>query len=264
MRKYINTLVIALSVVCFTSCVTTRTYYENFRQVAQTKSSESSMFHYDKTLNAYLYEDENLRIVYDFWREGGTSRCVISNKTDEVLYIDLDKSFLVKNNISFLYYRPTYTYVKDNDCYKANSSCEPIAPHASITLGGQQFGYTQYMDCDFDTKPKENRPVTVFFTESTSPYVFRSILAYRVGENDTEKFVSNDFFISSITNYRTSDIYNSVRYPTETPCQNMTKSTDPQPSPYVKLLTVKGEHYYSPSTGFYVDYSDKVTEQFKY
>lgn len=253
MKKYIITL---LAVLCLASCGPI-TRNVAFKQVAQTKSSESSMVHYDKTLNAYLYEDKNIKIVYDFWKEGGSSYCTIYNKTDKILYVDLDKSFLVKNSISYLYYYPIYTKIDDG--YKANLSCLPIAPKATKTLSGQNFGYTQYMDCDFSIKPDKNKPVSIFFDETTSPAVFRAILAYRIGENDTERFVSNNFFISSITNYRSSDILVKKEIRDTPLCPNKNNGTAIT-TPNVINKTIHQKYIYSPSTGFYVNYTQEITE----
>lgn len=55
--------------------------------------------------NGYLvYEDENCSVVYDMWCEGGTPDFVVVNKTDSILYIDMEHSFFIRNGISYDYF----------------------------------------------------------------------------------------------------------------------------------------------------------------
>lgn len=55
--------------------------------------------------NGYMvYEDENCSVVYDMWCERGTPDFVVVNKTDSILYIDLEHSFFIRNGISYDYF----------------------------------------------------------------------------------------------------------------------------------------------------------------
>lgn len=52
-----------------------------------------------------LYEDDNCALFYSLWANGGDASFAIYNKTDEVLYVDLSKSFFIRNGIANDYYR---------------------------------------------------------------------------------------------------------------------------------------------------------------
>ncbi len=51
----------------------------------------------------YVYEDKDLRVVYNLWELGGRMRFLLFNKTDKPIYIDWMKSALVRNSVKTLY-----------------------------------------------------------------------------------------------------------------------------------------------------------------
>ena len=80
----------------FTSC--SPVYYQVFEAEPTT---EDIM----KQTNALVYEDENCRISYDFWDEYGDMSFRVVNKTEQMLYLDLGKSFFVLNSRAYDYYQ---------------------------------------------------------------------------------------------------------------------------------------------------------------
>ncbi len=74
----------------------------NYVQVFETKSQSEKIKAADKGL---LYEDEHCSIYYSFWANGGDASFSIYNKTDEIMYVDLSKSFFIRNNIANDYYK---------------------------------------------------------------------------------------------------------------------------------------------------------------
>ena len=82
--------------VALSSCAPT-TYY----QMYQTQPiSDISMRD-----NYMVFEDENCEVFYNFWKEYGEIGFVIHNKTSQNLYLHLDESFFVENDIAYDYYR---------------------------------------------------------------------------------------------------------------------------------------------------------------
>ena len=68
-------------------------------QVFELSSADS------KTSNSNLvYENKDIKITYDFWSNGGQVYFKLTNKTDNELYIDWDKSHLIYNGISYEYW----------------------------------------------------------------------------------------------------------------------------------------------------------------
>ena len=55
--------------------------------------------------NSLVFEDENCRISYNFWKEYGEIGFVFYNKTTEDLYLHLDNCFYVANGSAFDYYQ---------------------------------------------------------------------------------------------------------------------------------------------------------------
>lgn len=84
-----------------TSCKTMRTF--TFLQVFETKpvSEKSDIKNVD---GGMLYENADCAIFYKLWDEGGNAGFEIHNKTDKMIYVDLSKSFFVKNGIAYNYF----------------------------------------------------------------------------------------------------------------------------------------------------------------
>ncbi len=56
------------------------------------------------TNGAYAYTDPDCEVSYDFWSNGGSVDFVVTNNSDKILYVDLSKSFFVKNGVAYDYY----------------------------------------------------------------------------------------------------------------------------------------------------------------
>jgi len=93
-----NYLWLLLVALCLNSC----SQLYNYVQVFETKSQSERIKAADKGL---LYEDEYCSIYYSFWANGGDASFSIFNKTDEIMYVDLSKSFFIRNNIANDYYK---------------------------------------------------------------------------------------------------------------------------------------------------------------
>ena len=186
------------------------------------------------------YNDGNVTIYYDFWAENGNPGFVIENNTDQIVYVDLAKSFYVSGNTAKDYYL--------NRTFSAsNSSGEAVSKNVSATAYGiwQPSGYLGGLSKSFSKLAAinsskgisfEEKPViaipshcqkTVYeynilsyplqdcsvkmfpgskgeefrFKEGQMPE-FSNIITYRVGENGTDKTVTNRFYITGFTNMK--------------------------------------------------------------
>jgi hypothetical protein len=86
----------ALISILLTSCSTT-SYFQVY------KSSPS-----DKLVlkdNNLFFEDENCKVSYNLWNEGGNIGFQFFNKTDKSIYLNLDECFFILNGISYNYYK---------------------------------------------------------------------------------------------------------------------------------------------------------------
>ena len=79
---------------------------------------------------AYEYRNPVCEVSYDFWEEGGSVRFMVTNKSDEILYLDLSKSFLIKNGIAYDYFLNRNT-----------TASVSIAASKSASSSGTALGY---------------------------------------------------------------------------------------------------------------------------
>ncbi|HQH40837.1 MAG TPA: hypothetical protein PK825_03755, partial [Bacteroidales bacterium] len=97
MKTKLNLIYTAIIAVLLTACATT-SFYQVYKAVPADKSIK-------KTDNYLIYEDENCKLSYNFWGEGGNIGFYIYNKTNENVYLNLEQSFFVLNGIAFDYFK---------------------------------------------------------------------------------------------------------------------------------------------------------------
>lgn len=106
------TFLIFVHLLLATSC-TYSTFYQIYRVSADSNISKSENYLY--------YEDENCRITYNLWDEGGDVGFAFHNKTEKNIIIDLDRTFFVLNDVAYKYYR-NRTFTISNRIGRTNSS----------------------------------------------------------------------------------------------------------------------------------------------
>ena len=131
-------ILLFLSLLAMTSCATV--YY----QVATIGSSQMDVSDDGK----FRYNENDLTVDYNFWSKYGKISFVITNNTNDDIYIDLSRSFLVVNGMTFDYYKNrTYTsemsstYVSSS-AYGGSNTFEYASGWASgsaSTIGNSTF-----------------------------------------------------------------------------------------------------------------------------
>ena len=58
-----------------------------------------------KDNGVYVQSTPDFEILYDFWDNSGVVRFVLHNKSDQDIYLDLTRSFFIKNGLSYDYYQ---------------------------------------------------------------------------------------------------------------------------------------------------------------
>lgn len=94
MRKA-SILLSLLSAIAVTSCVPI------FYQVYNVKP-DNQLENIDKTL---VYEDSSCKVTYNLWTENGNIGFIFYNKTEKDIYLNLDKSFFIKNGVAYPYFQ---------------------------------------------------------------------------------------------------------------------------------------------------------------
>ncbi|MBD5320620.1 MAG: hypothetical protein HDS07_07020 [Bacteroides sp.] len=161
---------------------------------------------------AFIYTDNQLKIEYDFWSNGGSIQFTVTNQSNEMINLDLSKSFCIKNGVAFDYFRnrlssssSTSTFAEITTSTSSSvayfeKSIVSIPPHSSKVLKEYNFANSHFEDCDLYEKPSKNEESSLSFTSSNSPVNVENYITYTVGENSTEHTVINNFFISNIAN----------------------------------------------------------------
>lgn len=162
--------------------------------------------------NALKFEDDNCVILYDFWGENGNIGFIIYNKSGEHLYLHLDKCFYVANGFAHDYYQNriynTSTIVTSIATVEKAIICIP--PQCFKKINEFNINDELYKDCDITLYPNKNEKNTLNFTPEDSPFVFGNRLAYSIGTSETITQITNDFYVSQISNYPIDKITESV------------------------------------------------------
>ena len=96
MNSFHRLFFIALLPFLISSCAS-NTYY----QVYKTETSDQLTQQED----VLVYEDENCRVMYNLWDEGGNIGFQFHNKTNLPITLHLDQSFFILNDIAYDYYQ---------------------------------------------------------------------------------------------------------------------------------------------------------------
>ena len=313
-------------------------YYFGLLSVALLLSSCAQTFHFVQVFEAtsssknapvypqnggLVYEDDKCILFYSLWAERGDASFAIHNKTDQIMYVDLSKSFFIRNGIANDYYKErAWSETKTNtlgvqttssssvsgsrsysngasatylgnfgnlplgtndpiltsanaqrtDSYGllystavansyATSKSASVAvkeqkiialpPHATKIVAEYAITDELLLNCDLERYPSETSSIT--YDENNSPLSFSNYVTFRIGENEQDIVVKNDFYVSKITNYARPYTYKYVERE-KRPCKNLTSDDSRN---YKETYPVKVyDKIYTFSTGncFYLEY----------
>lgn len=226
-------ILLLFSLVAMLSSCSSLTYY----QICKVSSDLST-----SSTGAYEYKNSSCDLTYDFWADGGSVSFIVTNKTNQILYVDLSKSFLVKNGIAYDYFlnRTTsktasvassqsvaasatafgvwnyfgkkvpgsVTASASNSIGSEKSSSiayeeKPVVaipPHAAKLFSEYAIMSNRFKDCDLYESPNKKETASMSFDISTTPVAFTNYICYRVGDNGTDQFVENKFYVSEVSN----------------------------------------------------------------
>ena len=99
MKKILVVILVSVFVMMLQSCGTTYEYIQILSTKPVNNVEKTSLVN-----GGVLYEDDNCAVFYKFWTKGGDAGFEFYNKTDEIIYLDLTKTFFIKNGIAYDYY----------------------------------------------------------------------------------------------------------------------------------------------------------------
>ena len=132
MKNLLKTSVAALMMASACSPV----YY---RQVT-TLSSDDVKFN---ERGEFVYENDMVCIEYNFWRENGGVDFLVTNNTDDDIYLDLAQSFFIRNGYAYDYFK-NRTWQASKGLVLSSSqgtASSGVTTHAVATGYGDTHGY---------------------------------------------------------------------------------------------------------------------------
>ena len=187
-----------------------------------------------------VYENQDCRVSYHLWKEGGDAGFDFYNKTDQVIHIDLSQTFFVKNGEAYDYYIPSiitqttssnvslgvapYGLALIGSSYGGAESVSTetptivsIPPKTSRSVSHHTIREQQIYDCDLNGYPVQSANLTYSF--DNSPLTFANYITYIVGDNRDKQSIDNQFYISEVANYAIPYITTFAPHPKT--CDNM-------------------------------------------
>lgn len=180
------TMIVAMS---FSSCA--KTYY----QVCTTKAYDSAIF--SSNSEAYVFEDENVKITYNFWAEKGDRGFSIYNKTDRYIYISNYNSCLSSTIIG-----------STGEWAVGDLSDTGIIPPHNFRLIKANEKISTYVFLSEGLKEKVRHSESKSFTKDNTPLVFTNHINYYYYNDDKkiiEKTLVHSFYVDRVTNYSYKD-----------------------------------------------------------
>ena len=190
------------SLLTLTSCAVA------FQQIASISSPQMQL----ADDGHFAYSENDIVVDYNFWAPSGKMSFVITNNLESDVYVDLGRSFLVVNGMTFDYFQ--------NRTYSSNSSETSLSgraveykekegvwipAHSSRRFCEFTLMDAPYRQCGFARNPSKDEDMTLSFTEKDSPYAFDNVLMLVV--NGIDRRVVNSFYVSSLTNIQQDETY---------------------------------------------------------
>lgn len=163
-----NLPLLLLVAVLFSSC--SQVYH--YVQVFEAKSSQSSQT--KKESGGMLYEDNNCTLYYIFWAKGGDASFAIHNKTDKIMYVDLSKSFFIRNGIANDYYKErAWSQTSTNTFGTQETTSTSVTNNTSYSSGIKATYLGDFGTLPFSTADPVSTSANIQRTESDG--ILRSV-----------------------------------------------------------------------------------------
>lgn len=150
------------SLLTLTSCAVA------FQQIASISSPQMQL----ADDGHFAYSENDIVVDYNFWAPSGKMSFVITNNLESDVYVDLGRSFLVVNGMTFDYFQ--------NRTYSSNSSETSLSgrgveykekegvwipAHSSRRFCEFTLMDAPYRQCGFARNPSKDEDMTLSFTE---------------------------------------------------------------------------------------------------
>lgn len=189
----------------------------------------------------FVFENDTIRLTYDFSGSDGPISVNVYNKTNQPLYVNLKKSALIRNEHALSYYDKNAYFWGSSEgyAYRFGNSRSALGnftstssnfsgtvalpegmafvpPGSSISKGLAMLSQSGPMVADIPDSVAEQRLTVEYnllvskyrketFDASTSPVKFKSYLTFLLGSNTTLEFSeTNEFFVEEALDTKTA------------------------------------------------------------
>lgn len=228
MRK-LNSFYVAIACVAFVlqSC---GTYYDYIQMLATKPIHQSAPI--SQVNGGVLYEDENCAVFYKFWSDGGDAGFEFYNKTDKIIYLDLSKTFFIKNGVAYDYYQDlTVTETKSS-----NTSISHTQGYNLSATRSYSASISQYYTGNFGAKP-----LTQYYPKASSATLgaSKSYGAMSFGASTTTSMIGHSTSVST--------------------SNSSILAIPPKSSKFVENFSIILEEIVSCDLKYYPEESDRIT-----
>ena len=198
-------------------------------QVYETKSN----IPLDQRKSQYVFDNDTIRIEYNFWANKGLLSYRIYNKLNVPVYIDWKKSSFILNGQKLDYWMDEtithtsgYSYGAYLNLWISESSSIAIKPQRVLFLAPQSYiNAHRFIICpgaspvagggnptDIAVPGIPGRSIHIKeheYDESASPLIFRNYLTYSLSEQlSAENYINNVFYVSKVLEMKRMDFFN--------------------------------------------------------
>lgn len=212
----------------------------SYVQVFETTTDNINLVHEAN----YIFENDSVRITYNFWEDKGIMSFVVFNKLKKPLYIDWKKSSYISNTVKINYWeditttkgieaRQTVIYNRKynngfniKNYYTSNS----IGVISSVSAKPEKITFippnSNYIRTQFKLLPINELKIKNYeiiqvpnlikadklenayekkISKNESPLIFRNFITLSYNENfSTEFYIDNEFYVAKVTKIRSN------------------------------------------------------------
>lgn len=211
--KYIALFII---IATLTSC-------KSLVQVVETKTTNTKIIDEE-----YVFENDSIKVTYNFWSKKGSVKFTVFNKMDKPLYIDWKKSSYINNTIKLNYWESeeqsaSVSYTRYDFDESAGKKITRTTKPEKITFIPPKSNFIKNKFFILPTRLKvsnsnirqvkslirENKNMEIkekTYEISNTPLIFRNFLSLSYSENfDKEFYVDNEFYLSKVIELNSDD-----------------------------------------------------------
>ena len=172
--------------------------------------------------NAYVFENDSVKITYTFWANGGVMSFSIFNKMDKPLYIDWKRSSCIINFANNFYYNDSLAnqgYILTSIAFIPPKTQIEQKLSDIITMNVKDWkNFETQHQVRNDSRKKETKIFVKAFTKDNSPVIFRNFLTLSDKQDFQNTFsIDNFFYISElqamdVRNFRSKTMEDTWEY----------------------------------------------------